>query len=52
MTSKDARNDVSFQTALSNLRFALLPKNIGFVCSASMRLESKRTLFWPDVSEL
>ncbi|PIA33513.1 hypothetical protein AQUCO_04100153v1 [Aquilegia coerulea] len=47
-----ARKYVSFQTALSKLRFALLPRNIGFVRSVSIRFISNRTLFFPVVSGL
>lgn len=47
-----ARKEVSFQTARSNLRFALLPRKMGFVWSVSNRFRSKRTLLFPDVSGL
>ncbi|KAL5726684.1 hypothetical protein ACHQM5_009705 [Ranunculus cassubicifolius] len=47
-----AKNDVSFQTALSKLRFALLPSNRGSVRSVSSRFRSKRTLFFPVGSAL
>lgn len=47
-----AKNDVSFQMALSKLLFALLPRNIGSVRRFSMRFISRSTLFAPVVSGL
>lgn len=47
-----AKNDVSFQMALSRLLFALLPRNMGFVHNDSNKFISNSTLFPPVVSEL
>lgn len=47
-----AKNDVSFQIALSRLLFALLPRNKGSVRKFSKRFISSSTLFVPVVSVL
>lgn len=47
-----ARNEVSFHTALSNRRFALVPKKMGEVGIASRRFWSSRTLLLPLESGL
>lgn len=47
-----ARNAVSFQTALSNKRFALVPRKIGEVGIASIRFWSSKTLLLPLESGL
>lgn len=47
-----AKNDVSFQIALSRLLFALLPRNKGSVHKFSKRFISSSTLFVPVVSVL
>lgn len=47
-----ARKPVSFQTPLSNNRFALFPTKIGEVGIASIKFWSSRTLFFPVLSGL
>lgn len=47
-----ARNEVSFQTALSSKRFALFPTKIGEVGIDSIKFWSSKTLLLPLVSEL
>ena len=47
-----AKNDVSFQIALSKILFALLPRKMGFVRNVSNKFMSNNTLFAPVVSEL
>jgi hypothetical protein len=47
-----ARKPVSFQTALSNNRFALFPTKIGEVGIASIKFWSSKTLFFPVLSAL